>query len=223
MPGFDIAGAAHPAAAMCGDYYDYIATKDDRINIVIGDVCGHGLGPALIMASTRAYLRAYLQTLPGVPDVLRALNQTLAGDLEAGSFVSMLLICLDPRTRSMTYANAGHPPGFVLERTGRLRAMLESTGTPLGVSPTWGVTDAEPFALEPGDTVVLVTDGITESQAPDGSLLGVEGAVRLVRAHLAESAGHILEGLVSGARGFTEGGPHSDDLAAIICKVEPDA
>ena len=223
VPGFDIAGAAHPAAAMCGDYYDYIATKDDRINIVIGDVCGHGLGPALIMASTRAYLRAYLQTLPGVPDVLRALNQTLAGDLEAGSFVSMLLICLDPRTRSMTYANAGHPPGFVLERTGRLRAMLESTGTPLGVSPTWGVTDAEPFALEPGDTVVLVTDGITESQAPDGSLLGVEGAVRLVRAHLAESAGHILEGLVSGARGFTEGGPHSDDLAAIICKVEPDA
>ena len=222
VPGFDIAGAAYPAAAMCGDYYDYIAMKDGRINIVIGDACGHGLGPALVMAETRAYLRAYLQTLPGVAEVLRTLNRTLSEDLEDGRFVSMLLIRLDPRTRLMTFANAGHPPGFVLGRTGRVRAMLESTGTPLGVSQTWGVTDAEPIALESGDTVVLLTDGITESQAPDGSHLGIEGALRLVQSHLTGSSQQVLEGLVCGARDFTEGGPHADDLAAIICKVESD-
>jgi phosphoserine phosphatase RsbU/P len=222
VPGFDIAGSAHPAAAMCGDYYDYIPMKDGRIGIVIGDACGHGLGPAIVMAETRAYLRAYLQTLPGAAEVLRVLNRTLTNDLEDGRFVSMLLVSLDPQTRTMTYANAGHPPGFVLTRTGALRTMLESTGTPLGVSQTWGVTDAEPIVLEAGDTVVLLTDGVTESQAPDGSLLGIEGAVRLVRAQLGGSAEHVLEGLVSGARAFTEGGPTVDDLAAIICKVGPE-
>ena len=103
-----------------------------------------------------------------------------------------------------------------------MRAVLESSGTPLGVSAAWGVTDAEPIALEPGDTLVLMTDGITESQAPDGSLLGAEGALQLVRAHLAGSAQQVLEGLIAGARAFAQGGPQTDDLTAIICKVAPE-
>ena len=223
LPGFDLAGAAHPATAMTGDCFDYVATEDGQLGIVIGDVSGHGLGPALVMAATRAYLRAFLRTLPGAGDVLRALNRAMIAELEEGRFVTMLLARLDARTRTLTYANAGHPSGFVLGRDGRVRAVLESSGTPLGVSAAWGVTDAEPIALEPGDTLVLMTDGITESQAPDGSLLGTEGALQLVRAHLAGSAQQVLEGLVAGARAFAEGGPQTDDLTAIICKVGPEA
>ena len=222
FPGFDLAGVAHPAAAMCGDYYDFVVDDHDRLGIAIGDVSGHGLGPALVMAATRAYLRAFLRTLPDMGDVLRALNRVLVTDLEDERFVTMLLARLDARTRSLTYANAGHTPGFVLARDGRVRAALESSGTPLGVSAAWGVTDAEPIALEPGDTLVLMTDGITESQAPDGSLLGTEGALQLVRAQIAGSAQQVLEGLIAGARAFTEGGPQSDDLTAIICKVGPE-
>jgi PAS domain S-box-containing protein len=223
LPGFDLAGAAHPATTMTGDCFDYVATKDGQLGIVIGDVSGHGLGPALVMAATRAYLRAFLRTLPGTGDVLRALNQALLAELEDGRFVTMLLARLDARTRVLTYANAGHPTGFVLGRDGRVRAVLESSGTPLGVSAAWGVTDADPIALEPGDTLVLMTDGITESQAPDGSLLGTEGALQLVRAHLAGSAQQVLEELVAGARAFAQGGPQTDDLTAIICKVELEA
>ena len=222
FPGFDLAGAAHPAAAMCGDYFDYFATEDGQLGIVIGDVSGHGLGPAVVMAETRGYVRAFMRTLPGATDVLRALNRALIEDLEDGRFVTMLLARLDTRTRVLTYANAGHPSGFVLGRDGRVRTVLESSGTPLGVSAAWGVTDAEPVALEPGDTVVLMTDGITESQAPDGSLLGAEGALQLVRAQLAGSAQQVLEGLVAGAQAFAEGGPQTDDLTAIICKVGPE-
>jgi sigma-B regulation protein RsbU (phosphoserine phosphatase) len=207
---------------MCGDYYDFVVDDHDRLGIAIGDVSGHGLGPALVMAATRAYLRAFLRTLPDMGDVLRALNRVLVTDLEDERFVTMLLARLDARTRSLTYANAGHTPGFVLARDGRVRAALESSGTPLGVSAAWGVTDAEPIALEPGDTLVLMTDGITESQAPDGSLLGTEGALQLVRAQIAGSAQQVLEGLIAGARAFTEGGPQSDDLTAIICKVGPE-
>lgn len=223
LPGFDLAGAAHPATAMTGDCFDYVATEDGQLGIVIGDVSGHGLGPALVMAATRAYLRAFLRTLPGTGDVLRALNHALISELEDGRFVTMLLARLDARARTLTYANAGHPSGFVLGRDGAIRAELESSGTPLGVSAAWGVTDAEPIALEPGDTLILMTDGITESQAPDGSLLGAEGALRLVRAHLTGSAQQILEGLVAGARAFADGGHQTDDLTAIICKVGPGA
>ncbi len=223
FPGFDIAGAAHPATAMCGDWFDYFATDSGQLGIVIGDVSGHGLGPAVVMAETRGYVRAFMRTLPGTGDVLRALNRALIEDLEDGRFVTMLLARLEPSTRVLTYANAGHPSGFVLGRDGGVRATLESSGTPLGVSAAWGVTDTEPIVLEFGDTVVLMTDGIPESQAPDGSLLGTEGALRLVRAHLAGSAQQVLDGLVAGAQAFAGGDPQADDLTAIICKVAPEA
>jgi sigma-B regulation protein RsbU (phosphoserine phosphatase) len=219
FPGFDFAGAAHPATAMCGDYFDYFATNDGQLGIVIGDVSGHGLGPAVVMAETRGYVRAFMRTLQGTGDVLRALNHALIEDLEDGRFVTMLLARLDTRTRVLTYANAGHPSGFVLGRDGRVRAALKSSGTPLGVSAIWGVMDTEPIALESGDTMILMTDGIPETQAPDGSLLGTEGALQLVRAHLAGSAQQVLEGLVAGAQAFAGGNPQADDLTAIICKV----
>jgi sigma-B regulation protein RsbU (phosphoserine phosphatase) len=221
FPGFDFAGAAHPATAMCGDYFDYFATQDGQLGIVIGDVSGHGLGPAVVMAETRGYVRAFMRTLPSPGEVLRALNRALIEDLEDGRFVTMLLARLDTRTRILTYANAGHPTGFVLGRDGRVRATLESSGTPLGVSAAWGVTDAESIALENGDTVVLMTDGIPESQAPDGGLLGTEGVLRLVREHLAGSAQQVLEGLVAGAQAFAAGGPPADDLTAIVGRVGP--
>jgi len=223
FPGFDFAGAAHPATAMCGDYFDYFSTEDGQLGIVIGDVSGHGLGPAVVMAAARGYVRAFMRTLPGAADVLRALNRALIEDLEDGRFVTMLLARLDTRTRILTCANAGHPSGFVLGRDGRVRVTLESSGTPLGVSAAWGVRDTEPIALEPGDTVVFMTDGITESQAPTGEILGTEGALRLVRAHLAGSARQVLEGLVAGVQAFADGGPMADDLTAIICKVGPEA
>ncbi len=223
FPGFDFAGVAYPSTAMSGDYFDYVAAADGRLGIVIGDVSGHGLGPAVVMAETRGYLRAFMRTLPEPGDVLRALNRALIDDLEDGRFVTMLLACLDTRKRLLTYANAGHPSGFVVGRDGRPRFALESSGTPLGVSPAWGVVDAEPVPLETGDTVVLMTDGVTESQSPGGEFLGAEGALRLLRGHLAGSARQALEGLVAGVRAFADGTPQTDDLTAIICKIGPPA
>jgi sigma-B regulation protein RsbU (phosphoserine phosphatase) len=222
LPGFDIAAVAMPAAATCGDYYDFIHVGAGRLAVAIADVSGHGLGPALVMSQTRAYLRAYLHTLADPGEVLRQLNLTLIGDLEPGRFVTMLLARLDPRDRSLVFANAGHPPGLVLRADGELRATLDSRGTPLGVWPARSVAGAEPVTLEPGDTVVLVTDGITESQAPDGRLFGTEGVLAAVRAHLGGSARDVRDGLIADARAFAAGGAPTDDLTAIVCKVAPD-
>jgi sigma-B regulation protein RsbU (phosphoserine phosphatase) len=188
---------------------------------VIGDVSGHGLGPAMVMAQTRAYLRASLRTLPDVGEVLRALNETLLADLEEGRFVTMLLASVDARTRRLTYANAGHPPGYVLGPSGEVRATMDSGGHPLGLFPDCRISSGQSLDLAPGDLVVFLTDGITESRSPDGSFLGVEGALDLVREHRRGSAREVLDGLIAGVRAFAQDGPQDDDATAIICKVEP--
>ena len=218
--GFDIAGGAYPASMMCGDYFDYIPLPGERLGIVIGDVSGHGLGPALVMAETRAALRAYLQTQLDVGGVLHALNETLVRDLEEGRYVTMLLATLDARGRSLSYANAGHPPGYVVSPSGEVKAQLESTSPPLGMFPDRGTHAAVTVGLEPGDVVVFLTDGVTESQAPDGSFLGAEGALGLLRAHRHGSAQQMLDGLISGIRAFVGGRPQIDDITAVICKAE---
>lgn len=219
LQGFDIAGVSHPATTMCGDYFDYLAMPGDRLGIVIGDVSGHGLGPALVMAQTRAYLRASLRAHPDPGAVLRALNESLLADLEDGHFVTMLLASVDAGTRQLTYANAGHPAGYVLAGSGETKSVLDSSGHPLGLFPKCGVTSGPPLLLEPGDIVLLLTDGITESQAPDGSFLGTEGALDLVRAHRAGTAREMLEGLIAGVQAFARDRPQDDDLTAVVCKV----
>ncbi len=222
-PGLDIAGLAEPATEMCGDYFDSITLPGERLGLVIGDVSGHGLGPAIVMAGARAYLRAYLRALPGLDGALQALNETLLADLEEGRFVTMLLAVIDPRTLRMSYANAGHPPGFVVDAAGRVRAALDSSGTPLGAFPDCGARALGPVALDRGDTVVLLTDGIVESRAPDGCLLGSEGALDIVRRHLGGSAQEILDGLVAGVREHTGRARQEDDVTAIVCRVVGDA
>jgi len=219
LAGFDLAGAAHPATEMCGDYFDFIRVENGRLGLVVGDVSGHGLGPALVMAEARAYLRAYLRTLADASTVLRAVNETLVADLEDGRFVSMLLAVLDLDARSLSYANAGHPPGYVLGADGGVKAVLESTGTPLGLYPDCHVSTTRSVPLADGDAVILLTDGITESQAPDGSFLGADGALRIVRGLLHGSAQQVLDGLVAGVREFTGGCAPVDDVTAIVCKA----
>jgi len=106
-------------------------------------------------------------------------------------------------------------------RDGQVRLSLESTGTPLGVSPTHEVMARELIALESGDTLVLVTDGVVESQAPDGSLFGSDGLLASIRAHREGSAGQMLQALIADSLRFTGSAPQVDDLCAIICKVGP--
>jgi PAS domain S-box-containing protein len=220
LPGFDIAGVAHPATEMCGDYFDYVAMPGDCLGIVVGDVRGHGIGPAIVMAETRAYLRAYMRTHSDVTEAVHALNEALVADLEDGNFVTLLLADLNPRDRRLTFANAGHVPGYILRPSGEVKAVLGSTGTPLGIVPDCGVESSPSVQLDPGDILVFLTDGITECEAPDRSQFGVERALDLVRAHRDKPAARILEALLSGVHAFAQGSPQHDDVTAVICKVE---
>jgi CheY-like chemotaxis protein/HPt (histidine-containing phosphotransfer) domain-containing protein len=124
LEGFDIAGASCPAEATGGDYYDFISTPGGETLIVIGDVSGHGLGPALLMADVRAYLRALAVDHAQIPDILTRANRLLRADLREDRFITMLLAALTPSTRRLQFINAGHPPGYVFDRDGHIKAEL---------------------------------------------------------------------------------------------------
>jgi serine phosphatase RsbU (regulator of sigma subunit) len=219
LPGFDISGASYPAEATGGDYFDYIPMVDGTLGIVIGDVSGHGFGPALLMAETRAYLRAFLLTRADVGEILTLVNRTLAADVDC-HFATMLLARLDTASRALTYASAGHVTGHVLDSAGAVRAQLRSTAMPLGVRPDTEYAAAAPVALESGEVVVLLTDGVLEAHGPDEeSLFGLERTLGVVRAHWNRPAREIVDQLYAAVRAFCEPRVQVDDLTAIIIKV----
>jgi hypothetical protein len=218
--GIDIAGAAHPANATGGDYYDYLHMPEGRLGIVVADVSGHGLGAALIMVATRAALRSCADMGISLDEILDRVNATLLGDIEADRFVTMFLASLDARARSLTYSSAGHPPGYVLDRDGEIKHVMDSTRIPLGIMADWRGQPTRSIPLEPGDIMVFLTDGILESLGAGGHAFGVQPALALVKEHRLEPAQRILERLLEAVHASRRGVPQDDDMTAVICKVE---
>lgn len=220
LPGLDIAGASFPAEATGGDYFDYIPMPDGSLAVVVGDVCGHGFGPALVMAELRAYLRAFLLTRTDVSEIVRLLNRALADDTDR--FVTLLIAKIDPDTRALSYAGAGHLPGYVLGADGEVRARLESTGLPLAVLPDSTYTAETAPPLRPGELVLLLTDGIVEAHCTDGNLFGTDRVLELVKANRHRPAREILNELYGAVRDFCGNRAQLDDMTAIIIKA-PDS
>lgn len=218
LPGYDLSGAAFSADATCGDYFDFLSISDDKLGIVVADVCGHGIGPAIVMAETRAYLRAYTRSDLDPSEIFRRINNVLNADLEVGFFVTMVLVILDLPTGGLVYANAGHPYGYIFGEDGDVRATLQSTGLPLGLFPDGEFTCRHDLHLGSGDLLVLLTDGIIESEGPDETDFGIERILDIVRSNRRESAENIVNTLFGAAREFEEGRPQADDITLVACK-----
>lgn len=216
-PGLDIAGGSFPAEATGGDYFDYIPMRDGGLAVVIGDVCGHGLGPALVMAELRAYLRAFLLTRTDVSEIVELLNRALSNDTD--KFVTLFLAKLDPAARSMEYAGAGHLPGYVLDAQGNVVRRLESTGVPLAILPDASYPAETAPPLKPGEMVLLLTDGIVEAHGPTQDLFGSERALQVVTANRDRPAREILNALFDAVREYCGSGYQPDDMTAVVIKA----
>ncbi len=219
LPGFDVAGSLHPARATAGDYFDYIPMLGGCTGIVVGDVSSHGMGPALLMAETRACLRTLAQTYFDVGEILTRTNRTLAADTADFHFVTLTLARLDPRASSLVYASAGQR-GYVLDRSGAV-TVLESTSPPLGIDADLIVPCAAEMTLRPGQIVALFTDGVTEAEAPDQGRFGAQRAIDVVLRHRALPASEIVERLYGAVLEFMDRRPQQDDITAVIVKAEP--
>lgn len=220
LPGFDIGAEAHPAYETGGDYFDFIAMADGSVVIAVGDVNGHGFSSALIMALTRAYLRSFAAMQLELDEILARVNQVLLQDLERGQYVTLALARLNPHQRTLSYASAGHVPGYILSETGEVKRILDSTGPPLGLFPESNFPLQRAIGLDPGETALLITDGITESTTPEGDQFGALRVLDYVRTHRHDSAQQIANGIYQAARAYVRNDPQEDDITSVVIKVE---
>jgi serine phosphatase RsbU (regulator of sigma subunit) len=220
---FEICGASHPAEETGGDYFDYIRMRDGDLAIVIGDVSGHGLGPALLMAALRAYVRALLLTQADPSEVFFLLNNALIEDSLDGHFATLLLARINSATGSIAYASAGHVPGFVLSASGDVKCVLESTALPLAIDPNVVFPGVAVPALEPGDLMLLVTDGIVEAHGSEGELFGTDQLLAVARHHRQLTARQLLDRLFASLEAHCGTLSPSDDMTAIVIKALPAA
>jgi sigma-B regulation protein RsbU (phosphoserine phosphatase) len=219
VAGLDIAGVSHAAEATGGDYFDYLPMLRDRLGVVVGDVTGHGIGPALLMAETRAYLRILARNREDTGEILTRANRILAEDIGYERFITMLLVSVDPRKRTFTFTNAGHPAGFVLGASGEIKAQLKRTGLPLGIKPDTVFPKAAESSLSPGDILLLLTDGIEEAVSPDETIFGTERILEVVRANRGKAAREIVDALYAAVREFAQNTPQLDDVTAVVIKA----
>ena len=217
IPGFDIAGAAYSAEIACGDYYDFIELTDQSVVIAVGDVSGHGLGPALHMVETRACLRALLQSGLGLTESLDQLNRHLCDDMAEGSFVSLFLVELHPGRKTIRYAGAGHDARLI-KPNGKVDQLL-NTGMVLGMlrdtEPPW----TETIPIDTGDILFIPTDGLRETSAPNQEMLGWQRTLDLLHASREKSGVEIVRGLHQLSVDFAAHYEQKDDVTMVVVKV----
>jgi sigma-B regulation protein RsbU (phosphoserine phosphatase) len=217
-PGFEIFGACYPAEFAAGDHFDYLPMHDGGIGVVVGDVVGHGIGPALVMAATHAYLRSLAGICTEVDEILSRANHLLFQETESEIFVTLLFAHFHADSRTLTYASAGHPTAFILDARGDVKAKLPSTSLPLGIFTDTRYSISDPIALDAGDITLLFTDGLIEAASANDHPFGENRVVQALRAVRGESARTITEHLYQAVVEFSGGLKLIDDVTLVVVK-----
>lgn len=217
--GFDITGRAWAAEHACGDYFDFIPMKKNTLGIFVGDVSGHGLGPALKMVETRAALQAYTRYEDNLHELLCGVHRVFSSGQEdevRRLFLTMFLACLDPAAGMLEYSSAGHP-GFHMTADGKVR-VLEATTYPIGLVDSMSSSDIRQVRLQRGDVVVIPTDGFFEAGASVRDMFGIDRMLSVVRRNRDKSAAEIVSAMYAAARNHVPALHQEDDMAAIVIK-----
>lgn len=221
IPGFDIHGRCEPANLAGGDYFDYFPMGQNGLGVVVADVSGHGIGPALIMSETRAVLRTLATTYEDVGDILTRANQVLAEDLHHNVFVALLLIYLQPEQRMIHYASAGHP-GVLLDGQGKLRQRIQSPDPPLGIVEGRQFATLGDVTLNSHDTLLLYTDGIVETFNEQEEQFGEPRLIATVADFTGQSSQATIDEIFDRVHHFASEASYQDDMTAVVLKVRPD-
>ncbi len=220
VEGLEIAGHMVPAEEIGGDLYDFFGDPGGDFFISIGDVSGKGVGAGIVMASVRALLRSYAERVTTSDKILSSINRALVRDLEKGSFVSALLFRWSRNWKVLAYAGAGHEHLIVTRaKTGKTET-IRSGGVVLGLSAdVTGRIEEKRLDLEPGDLVVLYTDGATEAASPTGEEFGLERLVEAVNAARGKPAKDVVDHVITTVKDFSgRGGPLRDDLTVVAIR-----
>jgi sigma-B regulation protein RsbU (phosphoserine phosphatase) len=220
--GFDIAGKSVYCDETGGDYYDFISIEDtdkQKIGVAIGDVSGHGISSALLMATVRSSLRA---SLPGsTAKIISDVNRQLVKDVEdSGQFMTMFFLALDTATRQLEWVRAGHDPGIVYNPGSDEFSELGGSGIALGVDVEWIYEDYKKTDFSNGQIIFLSTDGIWEARNKKGEMLGKEPILNAIRQNSASDAGQIIDTIFDILDKFIGEVKIEDDITSVIIKMQ---
>jgi len=219
IPGYDIAGKNFPADETGGDYFDIILAQEGNLWLTIADVSDHGIGSALIMAATRAYLRAFAKTTSDPAEILGMLNNELYSDLNEYQYVTLLLVRLNTINNEIEYAGAGHIPAYLINSKCEVEHVLKSTGIPLGYKKNELYVNNKITDIKSGNILVMLTDGIIEAQDKYENEFGYEKILDILNCHSDVTSEDIIDYIYREVCAFTQESQHEDDITALICKM----
>jgi sigma-B regulation protein RsbU (phosphoserine phosphatase) len=219
IPGVDIAAVSLPARVVGGDFYDFIPLDQGRWALVIADVSGKGVPAALFMALSRTLVRASTAGAASPADAINHANDLILRDSKTSMFVTVFYAILDHRSMSLTFANAGHNPPFVIgDDAGKAVVLLKAQGVPLGI--TADIRSAnETITLKKGDVVALYTDGVTEAINSKREQFEMDRLEAVVRLNSACTASGILDKIREELTSFVGDQPQFDDITMMVIKA----
>jgi Stage II sporulation protein E (SpoIIE) len=207
-------GTVEPAGRVGGDYFDFLELPDGKMVVVLADISGKGIAAAIFMSNTRAIVRALVRDVSAPDELLRRLSRDVLADARAGLYATCFIALVDPKERTMTYSNAGHPPGILTGPRG-VRA-LRAGGPPVGLLE--GSTyEAETVAFDEGQMITLVSDGVSEAMDVAADALPFALASEVLRASSStpQAVCKQLLGATRGSRGPRDAGNWSDDRTVV--------
>jgi len=216
LDGYELQGISFPCYEIGGDYYDFIRRANGHLVVALGDVSGKGTAAALLMSSLHAAVHAQFDTHNSIAETISAVNRYLVESIPANRFVTLFYADLSPKDGEIAFLNAGHNPPLIV-RTGGTMEQLAAGGLPLGIMAEADFREGH-TNLNPGDVLVIYSDGVSEAVSPTGEEFGPTRLYEAVSRNLDASAAGIRDRIESALTKFAQGTPAADDITLVIVK-----
>jgi sigma-B regulation protein RsbU (phosphoserine phosphatase) len=223
IEGFDIAGQSIYCDETGGDYYDFIEFPElgqGHIGVAVGDVAGHGIAPALLMTTVRAFLRSRVLTQPeDLAEAIADVNRLLCIDTaETGNFMTLFFMLIDSSIRKVRWVRAGHEPAMIYDPSSDSFDELHGRGIALGVDETYSFEEQIRELWSDSQIVLIGTDGIWETANPQGEEFGKKRLMEIIRQHKNRSSEQIVQAITEALAGHRETAPQQDDVTLVVIK-----
>jgi phosphoserine phosphatase RsbU/P len=216
IAGYDLVGVSFPCYEVGGDYYDFIQRRDGRFVIALGDVSGKGTGAALLMSSVHAAVRAHTTTRLSASEVMGEINQYIYDNTPSNRYVTLFYSELDLRSHQLTYINGGHNSPLLVRANGEV-TRLDIGGFPVGITPDGDYREGF-ITLDPGDVLVIYSDGVSEGVDELGEEFGEQRLLECVQKNRGRSAAGLRDRIDEALTRFVGRAKAVDDLTIVILK-----
>ncbi len=223
MPGLDIAARSLYCDETGGDYYDFLEVccrDSNQFGLAVGDVSGHGISAALLMASVRAFLRCRVTQLGAAADIITDVNRLVTADTrESGQFMTLFYAEIDPPSKTLQWVRAGHDPAFFYDPTSGAIEELRGDGIALGIDANYTFRQSAKTGLSAGQILLIGTDGIWETRDDSGRMFGKTRFADLIREHASYSSERMLQAIFSSLADFRGSAVQEDDVTLAVVKI----